>query len=219
MNLNDMENDPEFLRYEVVRAPCLKRYSSLYFTSPHFTRGNFLDRYLASLGLRDNLMNLSIVDRQKLMQHQQGETQAALLQAGRAVTKFALPPVFALGVLGNLLSILVLARCVLLLRAARAAAGAALVHVHVLCALLASQVRRAALEHGVLPVRALLPRPRVAARGRAGALPRRRVRRDRAQQLEPHVQAAALRHLHTHAGALRSPLHTFCSELQPPPEH
>ena len=67
-------------------------------------------KYMAQLGLRDLYLNQSDELRQGLMK-QQGATQDAWLQAGRAITKFALPPVFSLGVVGNLLSMLVLARC------------------------------------------------------------------------------------------------------------
>ena len=67
-------------------------------------------KYMAQLGLRDLYLNQSDELRQGLLK-QQGATQDAWLQAGRAITKFALPPVFSLGVVGNLLSILVLARC------------------------------------------------------------------------------------------------------------
>ena len=67
-------------------------------------------KFMAQVGLRDLYLNQSDELRQGLLK-QHGATQDAWLQAGRAITKFALPPVFSLGVVGNLLSILVLARC------------------------------------------------------------------------------------------------------------
>lgn len=66
-------------------------------------------KFLAGFGLDGFYTNLTDDQRQELTQ--KGETHGPLPRAGRAITKFALPPVFLLGVVGNLLSILVLARC------------------------------------------------------------------------------------------------------------